>query len=106
MAEIDSEAQELSGAYYVYALTVSIGLLAVLIYGGYSAWPILPTIVVGGVAQTAHRVIKRMWKNALTQGARENKGSTNEQDFRALLLVYVIMTAVSLLWYGVGWLAR
>ena len=108
MKESDSETQSLTASYTAFSLVVGIGLVAALTYAGYTGQPLIPTILVGAAAQTVFRIIKRSWKNSLTNLGPKDAGAepASNEHYKALILVFVAMIAVSALWYGVGWLLR
>ena len=100
----------MSAPYLVYTFGFGLSLIAFLVYAGVRELPFILTIAVGGVVQVFFRVTKRAWLNALNPDKIANKQSSHLAagiidtipTIKTFVILYVVMVAVSALWYGVG----
>src|SRR5688572_19534040 len=111
MEQESQSAREVSYSYLAYVFGVGISLIAVLVYAGYSSWPVLPTLAVGAGAQWFFRVTKRMWRRSMGRStpADDEEQVATLQGAKYAALIYIMMLVVCGVWYGIGrgiaWLA-
>jgi hypothetical protein len=94
--------------YLAYTFGVGLASIALVIYWGVIGFSFIISIAVGGLIQVLFRTTKRMWSNHLNPNMQ---GSRNPlilgiietlPTFKVFVSLYLIMVAVSSLWYGVG----
>ena len=101
---------KISVPYLLYTFGFGLSLIACLVYAGVHGLPFILTIAAGGIAQVFFRVTKRAWLNSLNPDKITNQHSSHLAEgiintiptVKIFFLLYVVMMAVSALWYGIG----
>lgn len=110
LPEETDKTNKMSAPYLVFTFGFGLSLIACLIYAGFRGLPFILTIAVGGVVQVFFRVTKRAWLNALNPNKTTNKYSSHLAagiintipTIKIFVILYVVMVAVSALWFGIG----
>ena len=108
--ETQGNTNKMSVPYLVYTFGLGLSLIACLVYAGVQELPFILAIALGGIAQVFFRVTKRAWLNALNPEKNTSKHSSHLAaviietipTIKIFALLYVVMVAVSALWYGIG----
>ena len=104
------EANKISIPYLIFTFGIGLSLIACLIYAGVQGLSFILSIIAGGFAQVFFRVSKRVWLNALNPDKNTSKHSSHLAagiintipTVQVFAMLYMVMVAVSALWYGVG----
>ena len=102
--EPEEESVNLPTSYLVSVISIGIALIITYIVAGYNQWPFILTVMLGAIAQTIFRIIKRVIKNNIqkTEANNSNSETSNMSALKIYTLIYIMMLFVTALWYGIG----
>jgi hypothetical protein len=90
--------------YLIYSFVVGISVVLAIIYAGLSQLSFIYSILIGGVAQSLFRLVKRMWLNKLNTSDKSDASdkTVSVSNVKVFFMVYAAMVVVSAFWYGFG----